>query len=201
MLGVIVGIIIPEGLSLQALGIQEFDPAYGGGPWLTSRKSTRSSLWICRNFPSRTRYFGGILDRGRATGPFIGPEQNRPEFKLSVMKRLNRRRTTRRAAGFLLALLNLCATSVVALDAVIDGESAGTPIHLESHEATDCETHHDHLFCQVVRSLGSTSEANGRPTIDPGTLVLDVPSEFRSGRLFRSATLPGFAGPRGPPLL
>jgi hypothetical protein len=117
------------------------------------------------------------------------------------MKRLNGRRTTRRAAGSLLALLNLCAMSVVALDAVIDGELAGTSIHIESHQSTDCETHHDHIFCQVVRSLGSASVAKDRPTIDSGTPVLDVPSEFRSGRLFRSAALPGFAGPRGPPLL
>ena len=117
------------------------------------------------------------------------------------MKRLNGRRTIRRAAGILLALLNLCAMSVAALDAVIDGESAGAPIHIESDQSTDCETYHDHLFCQVVRSLGSASVAKGRPTIDSGAPVLDVPSEFRSGRLFRSAALPGFAGPRGTPLL
>ena len=117
------------------------------------------------------------------------------------MKRLNGRHTTRRAAGILLALLNLCAMSVVALDAVIDGDLAGMPIHIESHQSTDCETHHDHLFCQVVRSLGSASVAKVRPTIDSGTPVLDVLSEFRSGRLLRSAALPGFAGPRGPPLL
>lgn len=115
--------------------------------------------------------------------------------------RLHPRSTALRTAGILLALLHVWATSLAALDAVMEAESTGTPVHVESHEATDCEIHHDHLFCEVVRSLGSATRSTVRPGVGAGALELVVPHEFYSTGWARSALLPGHIGPRGPPTL
>ena len=109
------------------------------------------------------------------------------------------RRSVLRAAALLLALLHAGATSVAALDAIMDVESTAIPLHVESQEATHDAAHHDHLFCQVVRSLGNAAGAQLLPTFDAG-LAFFVEAEFDRPDVVRSVPRAGLSGPRGPPL-
>ena len=105
----------------------------------------------------------------------------------------------RRTGALLLGLLHLGAIGTVAADAVLEAESAGATIHVESPGTTDCEAHHDHLFCQVVRSLGAASASAARATTEAADLQLFVALPPESDAFSPSALPPGSFGPRGPP--
>lgn len=77
----------------------------------------------------------------------------------------------RRLGVLALALGQLAAGVVLpAADGHLDLEVFGAPVHVESHGEEDCKPHHDHAFCQVMRSTamahpGSESGAlHGIPT-------------------------------------
>jgi hypothetical protein len=110
------------------------------------------------------------------------------------------RRSVRRPAALLLAFLHAGATSLAAADAILDVESTATPLHMESQQASHSDAHHDHLFCQVIRSLSSVSGAQLRPTMALPGLTSSIGIEFIGGETPRSALRADGLGPRGPPL-
>lgn len=117
------------------------------------------------------------------------------------MFRSTRNPIVRRTAGLLLTLMHVLAVSAAAADAVLDAGSSGTPLHVESHDAKDGNAHHDHLFCQVLRSLGNASGAEMVGTAPEEGLQVPLGAEIGETGFIQSATLPGLAGPRGPPLV
>lgn len=70
------------------------------------------------------------------------------------------RRDARGAGALVLALVQLVALGVLpAADAVLDIEQMELPLHIESEGSKECAPPHDHVFCQVVRSLAAAAEA------------------------------------------
>lgn len=109
----------------------------------------------------------------------------------------------RRLGALLLAVFHLGATSALsAADGVLDVERFDAPMHVESEGSEDCAPHHDHAFCQVVRStaFGAPSQASAQadlrlpasPVAHPPAVEATTPSR---------GLLPGTAGPRAPPLI
>lgn len=101
-----------------------------------------------------------------------------------------------------ISLMQVCVVTVVLpVDALLDAERFSSPVHVESPESRDCAAQHNHLFCQVVRSLFS-----GPPT---GRIaVAEIPAPCVSHTDSPPADLParsatfliGAINPRGPPL-
>lgn len=106
----------------------------------------------------------------------------------------------RRLGVLALAVLHLGAAAVLpGVDARLDGGLLNAPIHVESPGTDDCPTHHDHLFCQVVRSF-SAVEGTGRI----GRLLEAMPSVAwlpPNGAPVTAGPPPlaGPVGPRAPP--
>ena len=102
----------------------------------------------------------------------------------------------------LLALLQLGASTLfVVADALLDREHARSTLHIESEGSEECQTDHDHLFCQVVRSLGAATGADASCTVDTGIPEADARIESYRSDFVPSPRPPGVTGPRGPPLL
>ena len=106
----------------------------------------------------------------------------------------------RRLGVLLLAALQLGAAGVQGLDAVMDAGQTTLPVHVESHGSEDCEVQHDHLFCQVVRSLGAVAQR----TAGPGITDLQDAIAYRLPTT-EVAVLPaghsdGASRPRAPPV-
>ena len=86
------------------------------------------------------------------------------------------------------ALLALVQLGVTAVGPLVDGvleDRADPVVHVESESGEDCGTHHDHLFCQVCRTValaGLTSPSASAPTpwdspeISPAATSTDLPS-------------------------
>lgn len=107
-----------------------------------------------------------------------------------------------RTAVFALAMLQLGASTLLpAVDAVLEAEPLTAPIHVESPGNEDCASHHDHLFCQVVRSLSAEARA-ASPVMMPAAacpfLVMGLDGHGVDAA--HGAFLPGAAHPRAPPL-
>ena len=106
----------------------------------------------------------------------------------------------RRFGVLLLALLQLGAAGVQSADAILEAEGASLPTHVESEESEDCGVQHDHLFCQVVRSLSAVAWRGDVP----GVIGLHDHRSFRlpgDADVLSSAVDPdGSARPRAPPV-
>lgn len=113
----------------------------------------------------------------------------------------NEARLARRLGALALALFHLTGAVVLpAADGQLDVELLGTPVHVESEGRDDCTPHHDHAFCQVVRSTALATPA--RPSVQvgayeaprllPGIRLVDA--DYAAGPV-----LTGSSGPRAPP--
>jgi len=115
------------------------------------------------------------------------------------------RSTSRGAQAFgalFVSLLQLAAaTALPAADAVLDAERVALPLHVESPHSESCPGSHDHLFCQVVRSLSAISapQAIGELQDLPAWLVGEGPRVDRTDATLRPS-LRGPTSPRPPPL-
>ncbi len=103
-----------------------------------------------------------------------------------------------KATALLLLIAQLAASSAIpAADAVLDSGTAEESTHVEGPQ-TECTTHHDDLFCQIVRSL-AVQRAGTPPTKvarrTPVPLAAHAPPRTIAG----SASLAGPFGPRAPP--
>lgn len=110
-------------------------------------------------------------------------------------------RPGRRFGALILALLQAgVSTAVVSADAVLDGAQSGHGTHVESEGSEECATHHDHLFCQVVRSL--TNAAGATPTVDPAVRlrIVAAMAPAHPVDVLPPALLSGTVGSRAPPL-
>ena len=88
------------------------------------------------------------------------------------------------------------------LEALADHDGPGAPIHVESPEDDGCPGAHNHLFCQVARSLSGSATAprqEARSTPAPSLLV-SFPSVVERGPP-GPAFLTDCVVPRGPPLV
>jgi len=105
-----------------------------------------------------------------------------------------------RIPAFVLALSQICVATVLpAADALLDGEVVGTRSHVESPDS-ECATHHDELYCQLVRTLAAQHR--------PGAVKLAIVDMGRVERVAPSAPrddapvdrlIKGSSGPRAPP--
>ena len=119
-----------------------------------------------------------------------------------MARTLHLQRNTRRVAAVLLALSNLCATSLAALDAAIDGEVMEFGLHLGAEDHEHHEGHrHGHAECQVIQSLAATTPASGQPSLAWDALPLVPDTQLARTQLTLAAPLSGSFGPRGPPTL
>ena len=72
--------------------------------------------------------------------------------------RLTTRRDARRVGALSMALLQLASFAALpTADAILDAPQLGLPLHVESEGNPECAPHHDHLFCQAVRSLSAAA--------------------------------------------
>ena len=103
---------------------------------------------------------------------------------------------------FLAAFQIAAAGSVPVADAMLEIGAASEPMHVESERATSCGDGHDHVFCQLCRTLTVARAARDvvERTCHPPqqTSVPTTPAEgfTRSSYLHSS----GPVGPRPPPL-
>lgn len=94
------------------------------------------------------------------------------------------------------------AAALGPVGAILEAESAATPVHIEPLAHPDCPYHHEHLFCQLVRSPAFA----GVPR-DPGLENAPAPPVRQAGRtressLARSSPImSGSIIPRGPPIV
>jgi len=110
-------------------------------------------------------------------------------------------RGARRSGAVVLALVQLVAFGVLpAADALLDIEQMGLPVHIESEGSKECAPPHDHVFCQVVRSLAAATEAPAvAGAIDLATPVFRLhapPASDLTTRRFLTRSV----GSRAPPL-
>lgn len=108
----------------------------------------------------------------------------------------------RRTAAACLALFQVGSTSALThADALLDARSMGSPVHVESPDASDCAIHHDHLFCQVVRSLSQATfscQATTAAAPTPPILIVEAGPEAHEAKC--APILRGPVVPRGPPV-
>ncbi|MBT8404668.1 MAG: hypothetical protein KJP18_12470 [Gemmatimonadetes bacterium] len=78
---------------------------------------------------------------------------------------------TKRAIWALLALVQLGVTGVGPLADAFHEDPSERVAHVESESTSDCGTHHDHLFCQVCRTVLASPDG-----IAPPCLSLPFPS-------------------------
>lgn len=110
-------------------------------------------------------------------------------------------RNARRTGALSMALLQLVAFSALpTADAVLDGSQLGLPLHVESEGSPECAPHHDHLFCQVVRSLTSvdtTAEIDQAESVAP---IVGLEGQTSGAETISRRFLTRSVGPRAPPL-
>lgn len=110
-------------------------------------------------------------------------------------------RLTRRLGALVLVVLQMVGATVLpAADGQLDVEGYLTPAHVESGGSDDCAPHHDHVFCQVVRS---TALANPAPSTvevammaEPSMVLVIRDAEAHRAR---SEARSGAGSPRAPP--
>ena len=118
------------------------------------------------------------------------------------MKARSTRQGLGRCAAVLLALLHLGAsTAFVVADAVLDSEKASAPLHVESQGSEECAAHHDHLFCQVVRSLQAAAGGHGFTVVHERGPEAAMWRPADSSYAHAAPVLVGASGPRAPPLV
>ncbi|MGB1656052.1 MAG: hypothetical protein ACPHO4_01795 [Longimicrobiales bacterium] len=102
------------------------------------------------------------------------------------------------ALALLLAQLGASAALPVA-DALLESRGVAESVHVENTE-TDCATHHDDRYCQVIRSLSGQRRASGVAAPSQALAAVDTAPPVRSPISGRRAGLLGPIGPRAPPL-
>ena len=104
-------------------------------------------------------------------------------------------------AGVALAYV-VVAIALGPVDAVFHARSMVSPIRVESPQKTNCDSHHGHLICQVVRlpSLAGISPMEFG-TDRPAPLVRYLDMGREAAEMKRAPILLGSVVPRGPPTL
>jgi len=112
------------------------------------------------------------------------------------------RRARHRPGALLLAAFQIvAAASVPVADAMLEVDAMSEPIHIESARDASCGDGHDHVFCQLCRTLtvGAVPREPTRACHPPEqTSVLEQPLEGLADRSFVHSSGP--VGPRAPPL-
>ena len=108
-----------------------------------------------------------------------------------------------RGAGALgmVALQLVAGAALPSADAVLEAERIALPTHVESPHNEDCPSAHDHLFCQVVRSLAAASGGRGAGQIL--AIATPRPDGLRPSQRNDAVARPPVRGPyspRPPPL-
>lgn len=118
---------------------------------------------------------------------------------VSILQIRPRRAGFRLAAGLLAALHLLVPGVAGAVDLLEEAHAATAQVHLEEPGSDDCATQHDHLFCQVVRTLTQGASAPGSlPAIQVASPLHLSPPAGRDDAAPRPETL-GELNSRAPP--
>lgn len=110
-------------------------------------------------------------------------------------------RLTRRLGALVLVVLQMVGATVLpAVDGQLDVEGYVTPTHVESEGGDACAPHHDHVFCQVVRStaLANPARSTGDVVVAAEPSAVPVVRDVELHRA-RSEARSGAASPRAPP--
>jgi hypothetical protein len=102
----------------------------------------------------------------------------------------------------LVAFQIAAAASVPVADALLEMSAASEPLHVESERATSCGDGHDHVFCQLCRTL--TVARAARDCADrvshPPEPTLVPEARIEGGPRLSCLDSAGPVGPRPPPL-
>ncbi|HUP52073.1 MAG TPA: hypothetical protein VM198_06320 [Longimicrobiales bacterium] len=110
-------------------------------------------------------------------------------------------RDARRVGALRMTLLQLVAFAALpTADAVLDGAQLDLPLHVESEGNPDCSVHHDHLFCQAVRSLSSATRTTEIGGIAGSAAIVQLEGQAADVDTAARRLLSGSVGPRAPPL-
>jgi len=90
---------------------------------------------------------------------------------------------------------------IVAADAILDGQQAASTTHVESRGSESCTTHHDHLFCQVVRSLSDATRGTASVASGAAGFLAQAAALVHVSDAPDPTILSGAIGPRAPPLV
>lgn len=93
------------------------------------------------------------------------------------------------------------SAAVVAADAILDGQQAASTTHVESSGSESCTTHHDHLFCQVVRSLSDATRGTAVVASGASSPLVQTAAPVHASDAHDPTILSGAIGPRAPPLV
>jgi hypothetical protein len=115
--------------------------------------------------------------------------------------RLTTLRDARRVgAAFMAALQLVSFAALPAADALLDASQLDLPLHVESEGNPECAAHHDHLFCQAVRSLSSSTTTAEIGGVEGSSPVLRLAAQWVGADTAARRLLTRSVGPRAPPL-
>lgn len=95
----------------------------------------------------------------------------------------------------LLALVQLSAAVVAPLVDASTGGAGERVVHIESESGSDCAVHHDHLFCQVCRTVALAGRDAARACTLPLPDLAEGPVALASADLPTAS--PGLSAPLG----
>ncbi|MDX1493423.1 MAG: hypothetical protein R3253_05150 [Longimicrobiales bacterium] len=106
----------------------------------------------------------------------------------------------RRFGVLALAVLQLGVAGTQVADAILEADQTALPTHVESQQGEECDVRHDHLFCQVVRSLTALARSHDVAAA-PMAFAMVERGLAIVGQHPPAARLPdGSARPRAPPV-
>lgn len=107
----------------------------------------------------------------------------------------------RRIGALVLLMLQLVGATVFsAADGKLDVEGYTTSVHVEPRGSDECAPHHDHVFCQAVRSTMLANPARSNVEVVIGAELPVVPMiPDAAPHHGRFAARSGAASPRAPP--
>lgn len=119
---------------------------------------------------------------------------------MDLFRRTSGDHRSRRGLLLFVVFQLLVAVGLPAADAVLEAASVGTPTHVEAPTDEACGNPHDHLFCQLCRTLGLSvlpgSVSAGDDLVRTGPVhVAGTPSFARPS----GTHLAGSLSARGPP--
>jgi hypothetical protein len=111
-------------------------------------------------------------------------------------------RAGHRAGALLLGALQLGALATVPVaDAMLELASVGLPVHVESERGASCGEGHEHVFCQLCRTLGLGALPRPDVRVSHGPSFTQYRDASAAGpAIVRTFHLAGPIGSRAPPL-
>jgi hypothetical protein len=92
------------------------------------------------------------------------------------------------------------AATVPIADAMLELASTGEPTHIESAREVSCGDGHEHVFCQLCRTVGLGAVPRESARLDHAVGLATYCAAWSEDRVGERLPLSGPIGPRAPPL-